>query len=115
MVDAELELLTGEKLKKEVKLKPREKFSNGVQFLFSCVGFSVGLGNVWRFPYLAYWNGGGKCICSLDYLVVTNGKSSCHNRYQPFDGTDILVATTNEIVAATAKQGAEAVKLFPVA
>ncbi|XP_053988541.1 sodium-dependent nutrient amino acid transporter 1-like [Hylaeus volcanicus] len=46
----------------------RAQWGSNLEFLMSCVAFSVGLGNVWRFPSTAYENGGGAFL--VPYLVV---------------------------------------------
>lgn len=40
----------------------RAAWSGKMQFFLSIIGYSVGLGNIWRFPYLCQQNGGGKTI-----------------------------------------------------
>lgn len=51
----------------------REQFSGQFGFLMSAIGSAVGLGNIWRFPGVAYTNGGGAFLIPYIVALLTAG------------------------------------------
>ncbi|XP_045772165.1 uncharacterized protein LOC123872079 [Maniola jurtina] len=61
--------------KKKTKIvQERPKWGNQIEFLMSCISTSVGLGNVWRFPFVAYQNGGGAFLIPYIIVLIVIGK-----------------------------------------
>lgn len=48
----------------ESKVEERERWTKKREYILAAAGYMVGLGNVWRFPYLCYKNGGGELECA---------------------------------------------------
>src|SRR5690625_7426791 len=49
-------------------MSQRQEFKGRNAFIFAAIGSAAGLGNIWRFPYVAYEGGGGAFI--IPYLVA---------------------------------------------
>ncbi|XP_031829475.2 sodium- and chloride-dependent glycine transporter 1 isoform X4 [Nomia melanderi] len=51
----------------------RGSWANPIEFVLSCIGYAVGIGNVWRFPYLVYRNGGGAFLLPFIAILIVMG------------------------------------------
>ncbi|AOR24375.1 sodium-dependent transporter [Clostridium taeniosporum] len=51
----------------------RDQWGTKLGFILSAVGSAVGLGNIWRFPYVAYSNGGGAFLIPYFFAIFTAG------------------------------------------
>uniref|UniRef100_A0A8C0KDU9 Transporter n=1 Tax=Canis lupus dingo TaxID=286419 RepID=A0A8C0KDU9_CANLU len=57
----------------EVHQGEREAWGKKMDFLLSVIGYAVDLGNVWRFPYICYQNGGGAFLLPYTIMAIFGG------------------------------------------
>uniref|UniRef100_H2YE51 Transporter n=1 Tax=Ciona savignyi TaxID=51511 RepID=H2YE51_CIOSA len=84
----------------------RGNWTNKAEFLLSMIGYAVGLGNVWRFPYLAFENGGGAFLIPyltmlvlaglpIFFLEVSLGQFCSQGPLGAFNGVPLVKALTS--------------------
>ena len=53
----------------------REQWGSRWGFVIAAIGSAIGLGNIWRYPYVAYKSGGGAFLIPYLFAIITTGIS----------------------------------------
>ena len=91
----------------------RENWSGRTGFIIAAVGSAVGLGNIWRFPYVAYDNGGGAFMVPylialltagipllfLDYIIGHKYRTAAPRAYKKFSPSGQFVGWWQTLVS----------------
>lgn len=75
-------------------MKQREKFSSRLGFILISAGCAIGLGNVWRFPYLVGQNGGAAFILIYLFFLVMLGIPIMTSEFAVGRGSRLSVASS---------------------
>ena len=91
----------------------RENWSGRTGFIIAAIGSAVGLGNIWRFPYVAYDNGGGAFMVPylialltagipllfLDYIIGHKYRTAAPRAYKKFSPSGQFVGWWQTLVS----------------
>ncbi|XP_060687906.1 sodium- and chloride-dependent neutral and basic amino acid transporter B(0+)-like [Hemiscyllium ocellatum] len=86
-----MQAATSERVREGDENVERDNWSSKIDYLLSVIGSAVGLGNVWRFPYLAYRNGGGIVMKSK----IQGRNKHKDNKCQQLEEIPLKVFTTS--------------------
>src|SRR5918998_4677040 len=57
----------------EPATEQRDQWSSKLGFIMAAIGSAIGLGNIWRYPYVVYDNGGGAFLLPYFIAIATAG------------------------------------------
>ena len=86
---------------KEIVDEGREKFSSRLGFILISAGCAIGLGNIWRFPYITGEYGGAAFVLLILFFLVVLGV--------PVLALAVLVAVVGAPATAAAHRGSRRV------
>lgn len=79
--------------------KENHKWNSNMNFLLAMIGSAVGLGNIWRFPYVAYTNGGGAIILPTSYPFLHWEYQCCSlNTEQDINSSQVSAAYSGRLI-----------------